>query len=169
MKPPIYVVNENDEVIGEKDRDDVDFQNDIYRVSAVWVVNSNGQTLIAQRKLTKKKDPGLWGPSVAGTVEVGETYYENAVKETEEELGVANLPLVELGKIRVASPQNYFAMYYKVLCDWPVERFVPQEDEVETLTWISVDELKKDVKLNPQKYIASMDKSLASLDKVGVR
>lgn len=65
-KPKIIIVNENDEIIGHKARGTLE-QLDIYRVSALWIKNSQGDILLAQRKFTKKHDPGKWGPAVAGT------------------------------------------------------------------------------------------------------
>lgn len=89
MKLPTVIVNENDEIIGHKLREEVDPKNDIYRVSALWVTNSAGDVLIAQRKLTKKHAPGKWEPAVAGTVEKGETDESNIYKEAQEEIGLS--------------------------------------------------------------------------------
>ena len=49
MESKIQIVDENDQVISHKVRSEVDYQNDIYRVAALWVTNSQGQVLIAQR------------------------------------------------------------------------------------------------------------------------
>ena len=76
----IVVVDERDEVTGTKDYESVT-SNDIYRVSALWIVNLRGEVLLAQRSFNKTKDPGTWGPAVAGTVEKGEDYDTNIVKE----------------------------------------------------------------------------------------
>lgn len=70
-KSRIIVVNDQDEIIGLKERDTL-VQADIYRVAALWVVNSAGDILLAQRKFTKTHDPGKWGPAVAGTVDEGD-------------------------------------------------------------------------------------------------
>lgn len=53
MKNGIVIVNDQDEVIGHKERGTI-AQDDIYRVSALWVTNSNGDILLAQRHHTKK-------------------------------------------------------------------------------------------------------------------
>ncbi len=44
----IPIVNEEDQLIGYKDRAAVQ-SNDIYRVSAVWITDSKGDILLAQR------------------------------------------------------------------------------------------------------------------------
>lgn len=155
-KPLIPIVNEQDEVIGQMDRHDVDHQHDIYRVSAVWVFNPLGQVLLAQRKFTKKKEPGVWGPSVAGTVELDETYEQNAYKETGEELGLEDFLLEEVGKTRVHEPFSFFVNVYQTTIDLPAEKFRIQEEEVEQVAWYHLDEIRADAADNPGKYVKNI-------------
>ncbi|MEK9182799.1 MAG: NUDIX domain-containing protein [Patescibacteria group bacterium] len=155
-KRDIQIVDDNDEVIGHKKRADVDYIRDIYRNTALWVTNSKGQVLIAQRKFTKDKDPGRWGPAVAGTVEEGESYESNVYKEAEEELGITNIQFNIRDKQRRRTPRNYFTQWYSVILDWLPSQFKIQEEEVEQITWINKSELARDVKENPDKYIPSM-------------
>lgn len=56
MKPLIPIVNDNDKIIGYKPRDDRNTK-DMYRVSALWITNSKGDILLAQRAFTKKHNP----------------------------------------------------------------------------------------------------------------
>jgi len=159
----IVVVDENDNIIGSKPRDTLDYSTDIYRVSALWVTNSKGEVLIAQRKHTKKHDPGKWSPAVAGTVESHETYESNMYKEAEEEIGLKGY-IFELGpKQFVVHNKRFFVQWYFCTVDKEANEFVPQEDEVEQVKWIQKDELIKDVSLNPDKYVASMPAALKTL------
>ena len=87
----IQIVNTNDKVIGLKERKNLDYKNNIYRSSALWIINSKGKSLLAQRALTKKHHPGKWRPAVSGTIEKNETYDSNIIKESEEELGLKNI------------------------------------------------------------------------------
>ncbi len=50
----IIIVDKNDNPISLKERGTVDSENDIGRVSALWITNYQNQVLLAQRKLTKK-------------------------------------------------------------------------------------------------------------------
>jgi len=83
----IPIVKNNDEIIKYKKRSEI-LENDIYRVSSLWITNSSGEVLLAKRAKIKKNHPGVWGPAVSGTVEKDETYYENILKETNEEIGL---------------------------------------------------------------------------------
>jgi len=86
-------VDENDNPIGSKHWRIMQYDN-IYRVSALWLTDRTiGEILLAQRKWTKKNDPGKWGAVVYGTIEVGETYDSNIIKEIEEEIGLTGLKL----------------------------------------------------------------------------
>lgn len=163
VKPPIYIVDEDDTIVGQKPRNDRDASRDIYRVSAVWVVNSFGQALMAKRKQTKPKDPGLWQPSVAGTVEVGETYEESAYKEAKEEVGMADYELIPLEKIRVRSQENFFCQYFGAIIDKPLDFFTLQEDEVEQLVWVDIEALRRDFAAHPSKYVSNMNQGLEVL------
>jgi len=146
------VVDEQDRIIGLKERPEINWQTDIYRVSALWLANSQDEVLIAQRKLTKDKDPGRWGPAAAGTLENGETYESNIYKEAEEEIGLSGR-VFQLGpKTRIKEPRNYFCQWFTVVADKQLDEFTLQKDEVEELKWLPKEQLVKDIKENPQKY-----------------
>ncbi|MDR3125553.1 MAG: NUDIX domain-containing protein [Candidatus Nomurabacteria bacterium] len=157
------VVNENDEIIGAKSRSSVDGQRDIFRVAALWVVNSRGEVLVAQRSFQKSNSPGLWGPSVAGTVEPDETYASNIVKEAAEEIGLTDFEPVEIAKIRIFKPRNYFCQWYFTQFDWPIDKFKPSEAELENLKWVKIDQLALDVVANPSAYLANFGDSVKLL------
>jgi len=159
----IILVNEKDEVIGSKERNDRD-GNDIIRVSGVWVFNSAKEVLIAQRSLDKAYDPGKWGPSVAGTLEEGETYASNAIKEAKEEIGLslAEKDLIP-GAYRFAQTKHkYFYQSFFVKADIPIEDFAFQE-EVEQLRWIPIDILLEWVSQKPDDFIESFRTPESSL------
>lgn len=162
-KQKIVIVDEFDTPIGSKYRDEVDYSKDIYRAAGVWIVNSKNEVLIAQRKLTKDKDPGMWGPAAAGTVEEGETYESNAYKEAEEELGLTGVAF-ELGPKQYSEhPRRYFGQWFICRIDKPVEDFVLQEEEVERVAWIDRATLERDVREYPEKYVPSLQKAITFL------
>lgn len=154
----VTVVNDKDEPIGSKPIGELG-PSDIYRVASLWLTNTSGQILLAQRQLGKRNDPGKWGPAVAGTVESNETYEQNIYKEAEEEIGLSGFSF-SLGPkfLNDANPgRKFFVQWFLCSCDWPIERFKIQKEEVEQLTWVSKTDLAKDLGLNPQKYIAGSE------------
>lgn len=148
----IIIVNDNDEIIGLKERGTLD-KNDIYRVSALWIENSNGKILLAKRALTKKHHPGRWGPAVAGTNDVGESYKSNIIKKASEEIGLNNCEFKLGKKKRVSEDYNYFCQWYFLIVDKELDDFTIQKDEVEEIKWFDKDEFLRELKNNPKKFV----------------
>lgn len=134
----IPIVNEQDEIICYKDRKDR-LPNELTRVAALWVGDEDGRVLLAQRAFTKKDSPGLWGPAVAGSVEEGETYESNILKEAQEEIGLTNFNLVLGPKVRRSGTHDYFAQVFFTIIpkDYPL---IKQDTEVEQIKWFTKEE-----------------------------
>jgi len=149
------IVDKNDKVIGAKERSDITIE-DIYRVSSLYIINSKGEVLLGKRALTKKKHPGLWTFPVNGTVDEGETYEENIIKETEEEIGViiTKQDIITGPKIfRRDKIASRFIQIYILYKDLDLDRIKFDPSEIAQLKWYTKDEMFKDVKKNPDKYI----------------
>ena len=161
----IIVVDENDNEIGVKERSEIT-HNDIYRVSGLWLTNSKGEILLAQRSFNKHPahSPGKWGPAVAGTVEEDETYEENIIKEIEEELGLKGLKLKKAHKkFRDNGIRRYFVQIFTSSIDRAAEEFIIQKDEVEQVKWVSKDELKSWTKNNPKDLLKTVNEILEEI------
>ncbi len=154
----IQIVDDQDNLIGHVERSKIDYSKDIYRITAVWVTNSAGQVLMAQRTLTKDKDPGMWGPAVAGTMDEGETYEENVYKELEEEIGISSVELQKGPYVKYETPRMCFCQWYLLTIDKLASDFKIQEEEVEQVAWMDPADLVADQKANPKKYTPSMAK-----------
>ncbi len=160
-KKRIVIVNEEDEIIGFKERGTLIPERDIYRVSALWIRNSRGDILLAQRAFTKSHNPGEWGSAVAGTVDEGETYEENIIKEAEEEIGLFGYEFEKAMKTRSpGTPHNYFTQWFTFSIDEPVEFFTIQEEEVADLRWFGEKELREALARHPEKFLPSLPKYL---------
>lgn len=88
MPVKIPIVNRQDMIIGYKRREELDPSMDIVRSASLWITNSKGEVLLAQRKSTKRTDPGKWAEAVGGTVDGGDSYEETIYREADEELGI---------------------------------------------------------------------------------
>ncbi len=151
----IPIVDENDEIIEYKEREERT-ATDTCRITSVFVFNSSGEFLIAQRQFTKTIDPGKWGPFVAGTVEEGETYDSNAVKELGEELGITGIVPVFFKKFFYKTENaQWFNSVYIVHIDKPAEDFMIQKEEVVQVRWISLDELVQWHRKSPDDFVPS--------------
>ena len=159
MRPKIIIVDEEDKIIGSKERGTLE-NKDIYRSSALWITNSQGHILLARRSLSKSHDPGKWGPAVAGTLEEGETHESNIIKEAEEELGLTHITPEKGLKIRVHSKYNYFCQWYTLTLDKELDAFTLQEEEVAEIKWFSREELTKELDAHPEMFLQGMLRSL---------
>ncbi|MFA6194754.1 MAG: NUDIX domain-containing protein [Patescibacteria group bacterium] len=158
-KPQIIIVNKDDEIIGYKTRDNLN-KEDIYRVSALWITNSQGQILLAKRHHTKSHNPNMWGPAVAGTVEEGETYESNIIKEAEEEIGLKNIQPKLGPKTETNGEYHHFTQWYTLNIDKNIDEFKIQEDEVGEIGWLAPKELRSRLQEKPEEFLSKMKEYL---------
>lgn len=158
----IIIVDKDDKPIGLKDIATID-QNDIYRVTALWITNSNDEILLAKRHANKTHDPGKWGPAVAGTVEEGEGYDDNIYKEADEELGINGVEFTKGPKIEIKIKYHYFCQWYLLNTNKNIKEFTIQKDEVVRIKWFTKKEFLDEQEKHPEKFIASMKSYLREL------
>lgn len=154
----IIIVDEHDHEIETKNIGDVNWNDNIYRASIIMLYNKSGEILLAQRSFTKTQSPGIWGSSAAGIHEAGETYLSNILKETEEELGIAldKNEIVVGPKIRThhTDPvRHHFSQWFFARCDYKVEDFVIQEDEVAGVRWMSIADFGQEFETHPEQFV----------------
>ena len=148
----IPIVNEQDEILYHKDSHDRNLQKEIMRCSGLWILNEKDEVLIALRSKNKKSFPNIWGPSVTGSNEEGETYLSNVIKEAEEELGlIIENPIIGI-KERVSESHEYFVQWFFIVIP-SVTKFVLQESEVDEIRWISIKDLREWNKKNPEQFV----------------
>ncbi len=87
MAEILDIVNANDEVIGQIDRNDPSKEQHIVRVVFVGFYTSD-KRVILQRRGIIKQNAGKLTATVSGHVESGSTYDETAIKESLEEAGI---------------------------------------------------------------------------------
>lgn len=98
----LYVVDEDDNVIGWASRDECHRKGLIHRSVYVIVLNNSGEVFIQKRSMSKDLYPGLYACSASGHVDYGESYDEAARRELMEELGV-DAQLKWMGKFKCFS------------------------------------------------------------------
>ena len=151
----IPIVNEKDEIIKNINIEERQI-GDICRISALWITNEKKEILLAQRSFNKKRDPGKWGPAVAGTVEENETYEDNIIKEAEEEIGLKNIKPKTEFKNRRSTSHEYFSQWFSVVIDsnYPL---VKQDSEVEQIKWFTKEQVIKKWNENPDFFLLNFN------------
>lgn len=154
MKIPI--VNKNDEIIEYKERGQ-ESHEDIRRITHVWVFNKKKEFLIAKRQPAKKLSPNKWTSAVVGTLEEGETYESNAIKELEEEIGVRNIIPIFYKKLYYENFNGKrFCCIFIVHIEKEESEFVLQNEEVAEVRWMNLEELSDWYQQSPDDFIPSM-------------
>jgi len=152
----IPIVTTQDEIIGHKERSTIDPLKDIVRSASLWITNSNGDILIAQRKLTKANNPGKWSEAVGGTVEGNNDYESTMIREADEEIDLQVKDFTLGPKQYIDAPSKYFVQWYTTVVDEPIEFFTIQEEELEQVAWIPEATFKSELANQPDKYIQEM-------------
>lgn len=151
MSSLLAIVDENDNVIGSKHKDQLS-SDDTYRVARLLIINSKSELLLAQRAFVKEKDPGVWGLAVEGTVEAHETYETNIRKEAEEEIGIT-IGELELGpKLHMQGKFNHWCQFFITRIDLEIDDLTLQEEELETVAWFDKVSLERQVKQHPERF-----------------
>jgi isopentenyldiphosphate isomerase len=130
------VVNEHDEVIGQRARRDVHQLGLRHRAVHVLIYNSRGELFLQKRSQTKDCFPGAWDSSASGHLAPGESYDQGALREVREELGLELVrPPARLFKL-AACPETgqEFVWVYRCSAEGP---FHLHPEEIETGGWFS--------------------------------
>ncbi len=160
----IPIVDLNDEIIGYKARKDIATE-DIYRVSACWIKDKEGNILLAQRAFTKKNNPWKRWPAVAGTVNKNETYFQNIIKEIQEEVNiiVSEKDLTIWPKRFKNWEHKYFWQWFILTYTWPKDFIKAEEWAVEQLRRFTTNELEKFIKHHSGQCLTSLERCFNNL------
>src|SRR2546423_3913104 len=83
------VVDEHDQVIGREARSEVHRRGLRHRAVHVLVFDGEGRVFLQKRSASKDTFPGVWDSSASGHLCSGEDYDSCAVRELQEEIGLA--------------------------------------------------------------------------------
>src|SRR5664279_859085 len=97
MNLPIIIVDEDDRPIGQATKPEVWAQGLRHRIVRIMIENDQGELLLQHRTPTMALYPNRWDNSVGGHVDAGEDYLTAAKRELDEELGITDTPLQEMG------------------------------------------------------------------------
>lgn len=149
------VVNERDEVIAQAPRSEVHRRGLRHRAVHVLIFNAAGAVFLQKRSPTKDCFPDRWDSSAAGHLAVGETYDAAAVREVEEELGIAlPRPPERLFKVAAcAATGQEFVWVYRATAEGP---FRLHPEEISDGGWFSPEALNRWIAERPEDFAPSL-------------
>ena len=142
------VVDKNDRVVGQASRGRC-HQNKklIHRAIHLLVFNDKGKIYFQKRSQTKDMYPGAWTDAVAGHVASGSNYWQTALREAREEIGVdfkrKELAWVDKTLVEMESETEIVVLFI-ASHNGP---FVLNQDEIEKGAWFKLEEFISAIKL----------------------
>lgn len=115
----------------------------VHRAVHVFVFDGVGRILVQKRSADKDIQPGKWDTSVGGHLAIGESYEDAAVREVEEELGLAIRPRDLAHRhdyLWRSEVETELVRTYRIAHEGP---FAPQQSEIDEVRFFSRDELSR--------------------------
>jgi len=149
-----WKIDNKDNEIGHGEKLEVHKQGKMHRAISIIILNEKEEILIQKRNKNKYHSGGLWSNACCTHPRPGEEIEEAAHRRLREEMGFdCELKRIfefiykkefENGLIEWEYDHVFLGKY-----DGPVKA---NEDEAEDYKWRSLEELKKDIEKNPEKY-----------------
>ncbi len=130
------ILDANGQLTGRTIKRGQRFKKGNYHLSVhIYVVNSKKEFLIQKRSMKKEKLPGIWDMT-GGAVLAGEDSLTGAIRELEEEVGIALKPENFL-LIKRLKRKTSFVDLWLAFSDANLSQIVMQEDEVDAVKFVS--------------------------------
>ncbi len=151
----VILVDENDNPIGEMEKMEAHYKGQLHRAFSVFLHDGKGNVLLQRRALTKYHSGGLWTNACCSHPRKGESVEQAAHRRLMEELGVDCA-------VQEVSNFIYRAELDKDMIEHELDHVLTGElnadeipfnpDEVDSIEWMTFDELKADIDSNPERY-----------------
>ncbi len=154
MKEEIILVDKNDNKIGTGEKMKVHQDGKLHRAFSIFVFNSKNKMLLQKRAKTKYHCGGLWTNTCCSHPRSGESLEKATHRRLQEEMGFD----CELKKI---ASFIYRAEFDNGLTEHEYDHIFTgrfdgepklNSEEADDYKWISLEELKKEIKKNPESF-----------------
>lgn len=150
----IISVDEEDKKLGPIEKMEAHKNGTLHRAFSILVFNSRNQLLLQKRAKGKYHSPGLWTNTCCSHPRFGESLIHAVNRRLKEEMGfTCELEEIYSFKYRVKFQNNLIENEYDHVFAGKYDGNVEiNKEEVEEYKWVSLDELKIDIKNNPDLY-----------------
>ena len=150
----VVLVDKDDNQIGLMPKMEAHQKGILHRAFSIFLLNSENQILLQKRSSNKYHSGGLWTNTCCSHPRDGENIINAGKRRLSEEMGI-NTDLIEAFKFTYkAKLENGLTEheYDHVLIGKYNGNPILNEDEVEDYKWVSLEEVKKDIKKNEKDY-----------------
>lgn len=152
----VVLVDEKDTRLGTEEKLKAHKDGKLHRAISIFVFNDKDELLIQRRALEKYHCGGIWANTVCSHPRDGESYEAAAHRRLREEMGF-DCELTKLFCFTYKAEFDNGLTEHEYDCvfagDWNGTP-KPDPNEIMDFKWISIDDLKEDIRLNPEKYAA---------------
>ena len=156
IEEQVILVDEQDNQIGLMPKMEAHEKAQLHRAFSVFVFNKDKELMLQQRAASKYHSPLLWTNTCCSHQRHGETSIEAGKRRLQEEMGF------------VCELEEVFSFLYKAEFDNGLTEHeldhvmvgsfendpIINKEEVESFKWMKLEDVKNDIKNNPNEYTA---------------
>ena len=150
----VILVNEQDEQIGLMPKMEAHEKALLHRAFSVFVFNDKNELLLQQRAMSKYHSPGLWTNTCCSHQREGETNIQAGKRRLQEEMGFVTELTETVSFIYKAPFDNGLTEHEldHIMIGYYSKEPNINKDEVENWKWMTLEDIKADMVLNPETY-----------------
>lgn len=156
LEEQVILVDENDNQIGLMAKMEAHEKALLHRAFSVFTFNDKGELLLQQRAADKYHSPLLWTNTCCSHQRNGETSLEAGKRRLQEEMGFT-CDLEEVFSFIYKAPFDNGLTEHEldhVMVGKYNENPIVNKEEVEAFKWMTLEEVKVDIEINPEIYTA---------------
>lgn len=152
--PKIILVDKKDREIGSDSKLKIHKLGLLHRSFSIFIFNSRGELLIQKRALNKYHSGGLWSNSCCSHQNLDESLSEAIHRRLKEEMGIDCVLKESFTFLYNVKLKNGLIEHEldHVFVGFSDEKPKINHKEVSDFKYVSVKEVKKDIKINPDMY-----------------
>ena len=156
MEEQVILVDKHDNPIGLMPKMEAHEKGVLHRAFSVFILNYKGELMLQQRALHKYHSPGLWTNTCCSHQRNGESNIAAGQRRLREEMGF-------VAELREVTSFIYKAPFDNGLTEHELDHIMIGQyndepninpEEVADWKWMSVDAVRDDINIHPEKYTA---------------
>jgi isopentenyl-diphosphate delta-isomerase len=151
----VILVNQDDQVVGEMEKMEAHVKGVLHRAFSVFLINDAGELLLQQRAFSKYHSGGLWTNTCCSHPAPGEEVVEAALRRLNQELGIQDV------EVEIVHHFLYKAEFENGLTEHEYDYVLKgkyngipilNNEEVESVRWISMQQLRDEIDSDPDRF-----------------
>jgi isopentenyl-diphosphate Delta-isomerase len=155
MAEMVILVDEKDNQLGLEEKMKAHEEARLHRAFSIFAFNGKGETLLQRRALSKYHSGGLWTNTCCSHPRQGESVLDAAHRRLREELGF-DCEMEEIASFIYEAKLDHglteHELDHVVIGKYKGEKIALNPEEVDSVRWITIENLKKEMSANPELF-----------------